>query len=178
MSDNNKDSAVCPNCPRHCPSDQLSCDRGRRYFGLETSGDEGHHGEGHRGHKEHHGGPRFIESDSRNPLIQNLLKASAVAEHKSQMMRIHGQDESSLFSVLTDEEQKELSSLRISFYLNGRKAMRPITWAGTEISPKACFPMGDRPLKSPPRRVDTLFLSFPASYGSKLDSQCHKEIES
>ena len=57
------------------------------------------------------GGPRFIESDSRNPLIQNLLKASAVAEHKSQMMRIHGQDESSLFSVLTDEEQKELSSL-------------------------------------------------------------------
>ena len=48
MSDNNKDSAVCPNCPRHCPSDQLSCDRGRRYFGLEASGDEGHHGEGHR----------------------------------------------------------------------------------------------------------------------------------
>ena len=38
--------------------------------------------------------------------------------------------------------------------------------------------MGDRPLKSPPRRVGTLFLSFPASYGSKLDSQCHKEIES
>ena len=75
MSDNNKDSAVCPNCPRHCPSDQLSCDRGRRYFGLEASGDEGHHGEGHRGHKEHHGGPRFIESDSRNPLVQNLLKA-------------------------------------------------------------------------------------------------------
>ena len=111
MSDNNKDSAVCPNCPRHCPSDQLSCDRGRRYFGLEASGDEGHHGEGHRGHKEHHGGPRFIESDSRNPLVQTLLKASAVAEHKSQMMRIHGNDEDALFSVLTDEEQKELSSL-------------------------------------------------------------------
>lgn len=104
----------CPNCPRHCPKEELSCDRGRRFFNMETIGDGGkehHHGDGHRHHGEHKGGISFFECESKNPLVQTLAKASAIAEHKSQMMRLHGKDENTMFDVLTEDEQKELSIL-------------------------------------------------------------------
>ena len=83
MPNENKELTHCPNCPRHCPKEALSCERGIRFF----------------------------ESESKNPLVLALSKASAIAEHKSQMMRAHGKDEGTMFSVLTEEEQKELSSL-------------------------------------------------------------------
>lgn len=97
----------CPNCPKHCPKEALSCDRGRRFFDIETSGDSGkvHH------HGEHKGGIGFFECESKNPLVQTLAKASAIAEHKSQMMRLHGKDENTMFDVLTEDEQRELSTL-------------------------------------------------------------------
>ena len=118
MPNENKELTHCPNCPRHCPrhcpKEALSCERGIRFFDQDEPGDSGfgrgkdhHHGH----HAEHHGGPRFFESESKNPLVLALSKASAIAEHKSQMMRAHGKDEGTMFSVLTEEEQKELSSL-------------------------------------------------------------------
>mgnify|MGYP003542729380 FL=1 len=114
MPNENKELTHCPNCPRHCPKEALSCERGIRFFDQDEPGDSGfgrgkdhHHGH----HAEHHGSPRFFESESKNPLVLALSKASAIAEHKSQMMRAHGKDEGTMFSVLTEEEQKELSSL-------------------------------------------------------------------
>ena len=118
MSDEIREIANCPNCPKGCPKDSLSCDRGRRFFGLEALEDSGsghkgdhHHGDGHRFHKGHGEEQGFHGSESGNPLVQALSKASAIAEHKSQKMRMHGKDDDSMFDVLTEEERKELSVL-------------------------------------------------------------------
>lgn len=31
----NRQEEKCPQCPKHCPKDELSCGRGRAYFGTE-----------------------------------------------------------------------------------------------------------------------------------------------
>ena len=94
----------CPQCPRHCSKDALSCDKGRAYFGVEVPGDarEGNHG-GHGGH----GGGHFAELESMEPeqmsLAQLLIRCGFIAGKK--MSHQNGAD---IISGLTDEEKSTM----------------------------------------------------------------------
>ena len=41
MPNENKELTHCPNCPRHCPKEALSCERGIRFFDQDEPGDSG-----------------------------------------------------------------------------------------------------------------------------------------
>lgn len=103
----------CPCCDRHCPTDQLHCNRGREHFGLPLEeerggrghgehghGEHGHGGHGERGHGEHgRGGHGRPEEDG----LITLLRRCGHYLH-------HGTGEADL-SALTREERAELERL-------------------------------------------------------------------
>ena len=93
----------CPFCDRHCPADQLHCNRGREHFGLpleEERGGYGHGDHGHGGHGEHgRGGHGRPEEDG----LITLLRRCGHYLH-------HGAGEADL-SALTREERGELARL-------------------------------------------------------------------
>lgn len=46
-----------------------------------------------------------MKSNSLNPLVKQLSLCGQIAEHKAQMLREHGGEESSVLEALTAEEQ-------------------------------------------------------------------------
>ena len=97
------DITNCPQCPRHCPADALSCGRGRAFFGQESSMQEDHEEHEHRGfdhprgERGHHGKPDL-------ETLEGLLQACGHALH-------HGREESVSFTALSQEEQLQLKML-------------------------------------------------------------------
>jgi len=95
----------CPQCPRHCPVDALSCGRGRAYFQgneNEQSGNMEAHERGAHGHGKH-------EHERRGPLDKESLPG---------LMRICGHtlfhrsgDDVDLFAALSAQEQEQLKTL-------------------------------------------------------------------
>lgn len=83
----------CPCCDRHCPADQLHCNRGREHFGLPLEEERGGHGHGGHGG---HGHP------NEDPLIMLLRRCGHDLHHSE-----GGAD----LSALTREERGELARL-------------------------------------------------------------------
>ena len=52
-----------------------------------------------------------MKSESKHPLIRQLSICGQVAEHKSEKVREHGGDESTVLSALSAEQQTQLASL-------------------------------------------------------------------
>ena len=88
----------CPQCPKHCPVDALSCGRGRAYFGqsVENQQQEGHD-EHRRGEHDNHGKPNL---DS----LEGLLRFLGHSLH-------HGGVEGDAFASLSADEQEQLKGL-------------------------------------------------------------------
>ena len=88
----------CPQCPKHCPVEALSCGRGRAYFGqsIEAQPQEVHD-DHHHGEHGHHGKPNL---DS----LEGLLRFFGHALH-------HGSVEDDAFTALSMDEQEQLKGL-------------------------------------------------------------------
>lgn len=82
----------CDQCPNHCPAESLLCGRGRAHFERLKRGE--------------------TEFHSEIPLVNLLVECGGIAKHKSEMLRMHGVDESNVFgSSLSEEEQAQLLAL-------------------------------------------------------------------
>ena len=52
-----------------------------------------------------------MKSNSLHPLVKQLSLCGQIAEHKAQMLREHGGEESSVLDALTEEQQNQLAAL-------------------------------------------------------------------
>jgi len=96
----------CPQCPRHCPADALSCGRGRAYFDQENDAPKQGHGHGEHDHKnrgshEEHGDHH---SKPGKNTVEGLLR---ICGHKLH----HGGVDGDLCAALSEGEQKQLKEL-------------------------------------------------------------------
>ncbi len=93
----------CPQCPRHCPADALSCGRGRAFFGQESGMQAYHEGHVHKdfdhphGERGHHAKPDL-------ETLEGLLQACGHTLH-------HGRGGTVDFTALSQEEQLQLKTL-------------------------------------------------------------------
>lgn len=92
---------TCPCCGRHCPADDLHCDRGREHFGGEGES-RGPHG-AHASHGPH--GPH--ESRPEEKALMLLRKCGHFLHHSGDAAG----NPARLFSVLTEEERLQLETL-------------------------------------------------------------------
>ncbi len=127
MENQNMKTEHCTQCPKQCPKEQLSCGRGRAFFGVEETGEAGEkhgHGElaGHKGHGREHGrpdrgdnGPKYgkdLENlrPEEQTLSQLLNRCGYIAARKgSHQQENHRQEK--MFNVLDSEEQKQLREI-------------------------------------------------------------------
>ena len=95
----------CPQCPRHCTADALSCGRGRAFFGQESSMQEDHEEHEHRGFDHPYSyGERGHHAKPDLETLEGLLSACGHTFH-------HGKGESVDFTALSLEEQLQLKTL-------------------------------------------------------------------
>ena len=52
-----------------------------------------------------------MKSDSHDPLVRQLSICGQIAEHKAQMCREHGGNETDVMNLLTPEQKEQLSFL-------------------------------------------------------------------
>lgn len=83
----------CPNCPNHCPKDNLGCGRGRAYFNLEEKEIQE---------------PKTLNEQ----VIADIRKCGHILHHNRDI----NVDET--LSSFTEEELKEMHELLSKFYQN------------------------------------------------------------
>lgn len=89
----------CPQCPRHCSVDALSCGRGKAFFAdKQDTGDRSHHEYNHE-HRER--GPHGRPNKS---TLEGLLMICVHHLH-------HGGADNQSFATLSVAEQEELKAL-------------------------------------------------------------------
>lgn len=84
---------VCPCCGRHCSADNLSCSRGKAYFGQETEKD--HHAKGRN------------ELSIKDETIMLMLKCGHLLHHGLRERAEH----EDILQFLSREEKNELTVL-------------------------------------------------------------------
>lgn len=95
----------CPQCPRHCPADALSCGRGRAFFGQESTGQADHERHEHKDFDRPH--PHGENGHHVKPDLETLEGLLSVCGHALH----HGRGESVDFTALSQEEQLQLKTL-------------------------------------------------------------------
>lgn len=83
---------VCPGCGRHCPADNLHCQRGKAYFGQEV------------GETRHNKGK---EVNIKDRTVMLMLKCGHLLHHG---LRKRAESEDILY-FLSEKEKNELASL-------------------------------------------------------------------
>ena len=96
----------CPQCPKHCPVEALSCGRGRAYFGQssENQQPEGHDEHSYGGYEEGRHGEHGLHGKPNMDSLEGLLRFFGHALH-------HGGVEDNAFAALSADEQEQLKGL-------------------------------------------------------------------
>lgn len=111
-----EEKRICPQCPRGCSEDSLSCGRGRAYFaaengeadssetesakGFEKGSKKGRHN--HKNHGGHHGKPDMNS-------LYGLMRFCGHTLHHG--MKDDTTDPEAMFDALTPEEKEQLKTL-------------------------------------------------------------------
>lgn len=92
-------TTTCPQCPNHCPSDALHCDRGRAFFASEKDPGTATTELGHHGPSDH-----APHSTPGKNTLEGLLRICGHTLH-------HQEISGNLFQALSAEEQDQLKAL-------------------------------------------------------------------